>query len=282
MRYHVSLDQAKDLFDRFDIEEHIDSGGQKDVFKGSYNGKPVVVKTLVVNSFQATKRAEREVEVMEQADSDILVDLIYAYPEKVDGNELFVMVEEFIPGKTLREYIDEDGPSLDLGLTTAKNILEVLVEFYQNSWVHRDIKPQNIMITPDGDVRLLDVGIVRMLNEEGLTPTYNDRAPGTPGYSAPEQINNNKAKQGTRTDLFSTGIVMYESTTGQHPFKGHDMTVEEAVMTGEYSKIEIDVNSAASDELQYFFDKTLVPTINQRFRKPELAIDSLERIEEAL
>ena len=282
MRYHVSLDQAKNLFDRFDIEEHIDSGGQKDVFKGSYNGKPVVVKTLVVNSFQATKRAEREVEVMEQADSDILVDLIYAYPEKMDGNELFVMVEEFIPGKTLREYVDEDGPSVNLGLTTAKNVLEVLIEFYQNSWVHRDIKPQNIMITPDGDVRLLDVGIVRMLNEEGLTPTYNDRAPGTPGYSAPEQINNSKAKQDTRTDLFSTGIVMYESITRQHPFKGHDTTVEEAVMTGEYSQIEIDVDSAALDELQYFFDKTLVPTMNQRFRKPEMAIDSLERIEEAL
>lgn len=282
MRYHVSLDQAKDLFDRFDIKEHIDSGGQKDVFKGSYNGDPIVVKTLVVNSFEATKRAEREVEVMKQTDSDILVDLIYAYPETVDGNELFVMVEEFIPGKTLREYIDDDGPSLDLGLNTAKTILEVLVEFYQNSWVHRDIKPQNIMITPNRDVRLLDVGIVRMLNQEGLTPTYNDRAPGTPGYSAPEQISNNKAKQGTRTDLFSTGIVMYESITGQHPFKGHGMTVEEAVMAGEYSQIDLDVNSAALDELRYFFDKTLAPTINQRFRKPELAIDSLERIEEAL
>lgn len=282
MRYHVTLDQAKDLFDRFDIEEHIDSGGQKDVFKGTYNDKEVVVKTLVVNNYQATKRAEREVEVMEEAESEILVDLIYAFPEKVDDNELFVMVEEFIPGKTLRGYIDEDGPSVNLGLTTVKNVLEVLVEFYQNSWIHRDIKPKNIMITPDGDVRLLDVGIVRMLNEEGLTPTYNDRAPGTPGYSAPEQISNDKAKQDTRTDLFSTGIVMYESITGQHPFKGNDMVVEEAVMTGEYSQIEIDIDSAALDELQYFIDKTLVPTMNQRFRKPEMALESVERIEEEL
>lgn len=281
MRYHVDLGQAQSLFERFDIKEHIDSGGQKDVFKAEEDGQPVVVKTLVVNSYQASKRAEREVKAMQEAESEILVDLLHAFPEEIDGNELFVMVEEFIPGKTLRQYIQDEGPGLELGFTIAERILTVLQEFYQNSWVHRDIKPENIMITPDEKVRLLDVGIVRMLNQEGLTPTHDDRAPGTPGYSAPEQMDNDQDKQDIRTDIFSTGIVTYEAITGNHPFKGHEMTVEEAIYSGEYHNAHDKVNGNQVEDMQYFFDKTLDPVMNQRFRKPSYALSEIQNLMEA-
>ena len=278
MRYHVDLDQAKDLFDRFEIIEHIDSGGQKDVFRAKYQGEDVVVKTLVVNSYQASKRAEREVEVMSETQSEILVDFIMSFPEKADDQELFVMVEEFIPGKTLYEYIANEGPSVEMGINVAEKLLTVLKEFYQNSWVHRDIKPRNIMITPDGDVRLLDVGIVRMLNQEGLTPTAQHRAPGTPGYSAPEQIRNEKEKQDTRTDIFSTGIVTFETMSGKHPFKSQGMAVDDAILNGERLSIVQAMMDDEYEEIEFYFDMCLHPTMNKRFRKPDHALSEIEEL----
>lgn len=275
----MPLKRAKEEFERHNLKEHIESGGQKDVFLGEFDEEDIVLKTLVVNSYEATKRAEREIKAMEIIESDVLVDLKQSFPTAIDGNEIFVMVEEYIPGRTLRDYIDQEGPGISLGIKVGKEILNVLQEFAEKDLVHRDIKPRNIMITPNGEVKLLDVGIVRMLNEEGLTPTFQDRGPGTWKYSAPEQLENQKEKQDTRTDLFSTGVVIFESMTGVHPFNTGDLPPHEAIAANERSTVSEELTHPHSEEFEISLSGFLARNMNQRFRKPEFALEEIQRLE---
>jgi len=271
----ISLEDAKKEFPEHNLTQHLESGGQKDVFIGEWRDNPIVLKTIIVDSYEASKRAQREVKAMEKIDSDILVDLKQSFPATIDGHELLVMVEEYVPGETLYDHLQQEGPSLDLGFDVTETLLTVLKEFNEKAMVHRDIKPRNIMIGAEGDITLLDVGIVRMLNEEGLTPTARSSAPGTTRYSAPEQLNNEKQKQDTRTDLFSTGIVLSECVTGQHPFDAKDIPVQEAIQAGEWLKFEEVLDSPISEHLDYYLEFMLSPDMNGRFNTPEEAFDRL-------
>jgi len=275
----ISLERAQEEFPDHDLTEHLKSGGQKDVFVGSWDGEEIVLKTVIVDSYEASRRAKREVEAMKKIESDILVDLKQAFPASIEDHDVFVMVEERIPGLTLRDYLNENGPSIELGFKVTETLLTVLQEFNQKEMVHRDIKPRNIMVTPEGEIKVLDVGVVRMLNEEGLTPTARNAAPGTPKYSSPEQLQNSKDKQDTRTDLFSTGIVMSECITGKHPFEDRGLPIQEAIHTGEWQEFEDVLDSPLTEYLDYFLEFMLSPSMNNRFNTPKDALDSLMRIQ---
>ncbi|SEW10390.1 serine/threonine-protein kinase [Halobacterium jilantaiense] len=278
----ISLDLVQEEFPDHNLTDHLDSGGQKDVFVGEWRGEEIVLKTVIVDSYEASRRAKREVEAMEKINSNTLVDLKQSFPATINDHELLVMVEEFVSGQTLREHLNNNGPSVNLGFDVAETLLTVLQEFNEKSMVHRDIKPENIMITPDGETKLLDVGIVRMLNEEGLTPTARSSAPGTTKYSAPEQLNNDKEKQDTRTDIFSTGIVMAECMTGNHPFNAVDLPVQEAIHTGEWLELEGELDMPISEHLGYFLDFMLSPNMNERFNNPEQALKQLTEIRDRI
>lgn len=273
-----SLDDVREAFPEHSLTEHLESGGQKDVFVGEWRGEKIVLKTVIVDSYEASKRAQREVEAMKKIDSGILVDLKQSFPDTIGDHEVLVMVEEYVPGDTLNEHLDEEGASFELGFDVAETLLTVLQEFDEKAMVHRDIKPRNIIVTPGGDAKLLDVGVVRMLNEEGLTPTARSSAPGTPKYSAPEQLENEKEKQDTRTDIFSTGIVMSECMTGDHPFKMGELPVQEAIHTGEWRPLQEAVDFYAAEHLDYFLEFMLSPNMNKRFNTPESALENLSQI----
>jgi len=215
---------------------------------------------------------------MEKIESDILVDLKQAFPATIGEHEILVMVEERVPGFTLHEHLRQEESGTELGFKVTETLLTVLQEFNEKSMVHRDIKPRNLMISPDGDIKLLDVGVVRMLNEEGLTPTAQNSAPGTPKYSAPEQLQNEKEKQDTRTDLFSTGIVMAECITGEHPFEGVGLPIQDAIYNGEWRRLEGQIDDPPAEYLDYFLEFMLAPVMSDRFNTPEDALDNLSRI----
>ena len=279
MKDRLSLKEVRNELPRFDLRKKLSKGGQKDVFLGSFDDEDVVVKTIILEELQHVKRAELEVEVMKDIDSDILVDLKMHFPDRISGHEVLVLVEEYIKGPTIREYLNSDGPSLDLALQVVNTQLDVLEEFEAKDYVHRDIKPENIMIEPDGTIRLLDVGVVRALEGSDLTPTDWDRSPGTIEYSAPEMLKNDKDIQNVRTDFFSLGIVFFEVATGIHPFEQDNLRIREAIENGVHRNLgdHLDLSSDIED-LDLFFEQLVSTQLHRRPRTVDIARRDFERI----
>lgn len=277
----LSMAEISAHFDQIELINEIDGGNNKRVFEAEFDGVDVAFKLIPVEVRRIEGYARREIEAMERIDSPILVDLHdYAWMT-LEGTQVVVLVEEFISGRTLEEEIEDVGGDVDLGIQVAEALLTVLQPFAEEEIIHRDIKPANIMVTSGGDVKLLDLGIVRMQNRTSLTPTMAPHAPGTYAYSAPEQLQNDSDAQDRRTDLFATGIVMFETITGRHPYTppNYEITIPEAIMEGECLELEgyldDEVLEAGLNEL---FNDLTAKEPYDRPRKPEFALENLREI----
>lgn len=279
MPKYYDLVSVQKHFDDLEIIEHIDSGGFKDVFLVEQDGRNIVLKLLPVDRRSRRKRAKREGQAMKEIESDDFVDLIDYFEETVDERRTFVILEEYIPGGTLEEKLEKEDNSLEFGLNLTQTLLELLSEFDQKDMIHRDFKPANIMIDESGEPQVLDVGIVRFEEKESLTPDHMERL-GTPGYGAPEQLDYEKDEQSIRMDLFSTGIVMFESITGDHPFVDQGEVVTDAICNGSKRDLSNYVEGEFGEDLQFFFDTLTQPQPNKRYRKPEHALEVFNEIVE--
>jgi serine/threonine-protein kinase len=153
-----------------------------------------------------------------------------------DGNDLY-LVMEYIEGRTMSALLREELPALAKVLGWAREAAEGLATIHKAGLVHRDLKPGNVMITPDGHVKLMDFGLARHIAPQvGDTPleetptiepsiTQDGAGVGTVIYMSPEQLHGGKADQ--RSDMFSFGVLLYESLTGEHPFT--KQTIHESV-----------------------------------------------------
>jgi len=127
--------------------------------------------------------------------------------------------EKKIEGQSLKDLLKVKG-RLDATSTIkiAFNVLEVLAAAEAAEVVHRDVKPGNIIIAPDGSAWVIDFGLARHLDMESVTPSSHKWAPCTPGYAPVEQFTNQKRDVDARADLFATGVTLYESLEGENPF----------------------------------------------------------------
>lgn len=264
-------------FQDVNVIQYITSGGFKDVFLVSDDGQETVLKLLPVDRRSRKKRAKRESEAMQKTESDCFVDLLDYYEDEIGGRDTFVMFEEYIDGDTLEQRLKKGGHGLEFGVNVVDTLLELLIEFDEKGMIHRDIKPQNLMIDQNNNVRVLDVGIVRFEEKESITPDHMDRL-GTANYGAPEQLDYDKDLQSIRTDLFSSGIVMFESITGEHPFEGQASSVTDAICNGTRKDLSEFVDGELGEELDFFFETLTHPEPNKRFRKPEYAKEHFENI----
>jgi serine/threonine-protein kinase len=134
---------------------------------------------------------------------------------KVEGTTF--ITQEFVPGEDLKKLIRKMGQlSSGRAVSIARQVCEGLAEAHRLGVVHRDLKPQNIMVDEDGNARIMDFGIARSLRSEGITGA--GVIIGTPEYISPEQVDGQEADQ--RSDIYSLGIVLYEMLTGRVPFEG--------------------------------------------------------------
>jgi len=133
-----------------------------------------------------------------------------------DGTTYFITME-YVPGEDLKSLIHRIG-ALPVGkaVSLARQVCEGLGEAHRVGVVHRDLKPQNIMIDRDGNARIMDFGIARSVKGKGITGA--NVLVGTPEYMSPEQVDGKEA--GPRSDLYSLGIVLFEMLTGRLPFEG--------------------------------------------------------------
>ncbi|MCK4788110.1 MAG: protein kinase [Desulfobacteraceae bacterium] len=124
---------------------------------------------------------------------------------------------EYVPGQDLRGLIRQTGQlTVGTAISIAKQVSEGLAEAHRLDVIHRDLKPQNIMIDKEGNAKIMDFGIARSLQAKGIT--REGIAVGTPEYMSPEQAEAKDVDQ--RADIYSLGVILYEMLTGQRPFEG--------------------------------------------------------------
>ncbi|MGC9652140.1 protein kinase domain-containing protein [Staphylococcus warneri] len=134
-----------------------------------------------------------------------------------EEDDCYFLVMEYIEGPTLSEYIQNHGPlSIETAIQFAQQILEGIKHAHDNRIVHRDIKPQNILIDKNKTLKIFDFGIAKAISETSLTQT--NHVLGTVQYLSPEQAKGESTNEGT--DIYSIGIVLYEMLVGEPPFNG--------------------------------------------------------------
>ena len=134
-----------------------------------------------------------------------------------EEDECFYLVMEYIEGPTLAEYIHNHGPlSVETAIKFTEQILSGIKHAHDMRIVHRDIKPQNILIDKNKTLKIFDFGIAKALSETSLTQT--NHVLGTVQYLSPEQAKGESTDEGT--DIYSIGIVLYEMLVGEPPFNG--------------------------------------------------------------
>jgi len=212
--------KAGDVIDgRFEIDSVISRSGMASIYKAKdrETGETVAVKIPYMqleSDPAAFSRFQREAEIGEMLHHPNILRFIKA-PNK--SRQYIVM--EYLEGKTLSTILQEMRPlPIPDAVQIASYVCGALAHMHEHNVVHRDLKPQNIMICDDGTLRIIDFGIAKATEMRRLTFAGFTPAMGTPDYMAPEQV---KGKRGDeRTDIYSLGAVLYEMTTGSVPFEG--------------------------------------------------------------
>ncbi len=212
------LNNGTILSDRYEILEQVGAGGMATVYKAKdYKLRRLVALKVLKDEYAADEN------VLEKFRNEALAaaglthnNIVGVYDFGQDG-ELNYIVMEFVDGLTLREYIRKRGGlSSDEILKITIKIAEALRVAHSKGIIHRDIKPQNIMVTPEGAVKVTDFGIAKAVSS--ATITNQNEAVGSVHYISPEQARGLRVD--ARSDLYSLGITMYEMATNRVPFEG--------------------------------------------------------------
>jgi len=215
------------------IVRPIGKGGMGRVYLGVDEKKDrhVAIKVLPEHFLEDKKRSEylrRELNIARELDHPNVVDVfdILELRRKSDGKMQGFMLMEFIDGEDLRTYIKAQNLSLTRRLELCEQICAGLNYIHRHrlkdgryhSIVHRDIKPDNILITKDGQVKIVDFGL--SVAETTFSFLRSKSRAGTPRYMSPEQIRGNRVDE--RSDIYSLGVCMYELFTGSSPYEAKD------------------------------------------------------------
>jgi beta-lactam-binding protein with PASTA domain/predicted Ser/Thr protein kinase len=221
------MSETRLLGDRYEVGEVLGRGGMAEVRRGRDRrlGRIVAIKMLRVDhstdaTFQA--RFRREAQSAASLNHRSIVAVYDTGEDLVDGHRIPYIVMEYVEGRTLRELLRERARfTTERSIEVIAGVLDALEYSHRAGIVHRDIKPANVMITGLGEVKVMDFGIARSLADTGVTLTQTAAVVGTAQYISPEQARGEQAD--ARSDLYSTGCVLYELLTGRPPFVGESL-----------------------------------------------------------
>jgi serine/threonine-protein kinase len=221
-------DDTRLLAGRYRIGELIGRGGMSNVYSGRDErlGRQVAIKLLkssLAGDPVFRTRFRQEAQAASRMAHPTIVRVFDAGEERVaeaGGFEGIVpfIVMEFVEGKLLKDVIKEGPVDSAEAIRITEGILTALEYSHRAGVVHRDIKPGNVMITHGGQVKVMDFGIARAISDSSATVAQTTAILGTAQYFSPEQARGESVD--ARTDLYSTGVVLFEMLTGQPPFKG--------------------------------------------------------------
>lgn len=224
------VDTGRVLGGRYELGEVIGRGGTATVHLGLdlQSGRCVAIKMLRSGPAQDPlfrSRLGREARTLAVLNHPAIVSAHdtgcdNSDDSSTDTEQVPFIVMEFVPGRSLRQLLDDRAPTLTEAVHYQVGVLSALDVSHRAGIVHRDIKPANVMITPEGCVKVVDFGIARATVDPAATVTEVQGVFGTPLYLSPEQVLGEPADR--RSDLYSAGCLLYELLTGQPPFVGDD------------------------------------------------------------
>ena len=265
---------GKMLDKRYEILELIGSGGMANVYKAKCHrlNRMVAVKILksdLADSADFRRRFRDESQAVAQL-SHANIMSVYDVSRK---GELEYIVMELLEGITLKQYMERRG-QMDWreALHFITQIIRGLNHAHSRGIIHRDIKPQNIMILRDGSVKVADFGIACLAN---TGDTLTQEALGSVHYISPEQARGDRMD--ARSDIYSAGVVLYEMLTGRLPFEG-DSAV--AVAIQHLSAVPLaprDINENIPEALELICMKAMSPNISKRYASTDEMLEDLEK-----
>src|SRR4051794_36120149 len=218
------MEEPRRLGGRYELGQVLGRGGMAEVYLAMDTrlGRTVAVKTLRADlardpSFQA--RFRREAQSAASLNHPAIVAVYDTGEDYIDGVSIPYIVMEYVDGSTLRELLHSGRKLLpERSLEMTIGILQALEYSHRSGIVHRDIKPANVMLTRNGQVKVMDFGIARAMGDSGMTMTQTSAVIGTAQYLSPEQAKGEQVD--ARSDLYSTGCLLYELLTVRPPFIG--------------------------------------------------------------
>ncbi|MDI6816634.1 MAG: protein kinase [Actinomycetota bacterium] len=266
--------QGQVIKGRYKIDKPIGRGGMATVYRAfdMVLNRPVAVKILHVRFTNNAHFVERFKREAHSAAGLIHRNIATIYDTGyTDG--IYYIVMEYINGKTLKELIDEHAPfSATTIADIARQVVDALAHAHSKGIIHRDIKPQNILITVDKIVKVSDFGIARALAMPGLT--QNGRVLGTARYISPEQARGKPADH--RSDLYSLGVILFEMATGEPPFAGASSVEIAGKHVAEFPKHVREVNPKIPIVLEVIIDKLMRKEPSDRYESAEALLEDLE------
>jgi eukaryotic-like serine/threonine-protein kinase len=212
-----TAETGQERFGRFYLQELLNSGGMADIwFVTDGRGKPFALRKLKKElrfNFLARRRFLRGCEVLSRVNES---EFIIGYVEhgKADGTLYLLM--DYVEAANLKELFTRQDPVL------AENVAQILIDMavglghvHESGFMHLDFKPENVLVTRNGNVRLIDFDLAQPIPEKPLKLSKN---PGTPSYMAPEQLQREPVD--SRADIYAYGVSAYELLTNQKPFPG--------------------------------------------------------------
>src|SRR2546427_2555515 len=262
------------LSDRYELEELVGAGGMSSVFRAHDRllDRKVALKVLhqeYTDDDQYVERFRREARTAASLSHPNIVTVIDRGEH--EGRQFIVF--EYIDGQNLKEVVRQEAPlpvreALELGIQVGR----ALAFAHQQGLVHRDVKPQNVLLNGDGRAKVTDFGIARTLDVDGVTQTGT--VLGTSNYIAPEQASGRQVD--AHTDVYSLGVVLYELLAGDVPFPGENFVAVAMKHVNEPPPNLLDVRKDVPLRVAAAVDRALEKDPGQRFPTMEAFAAELE------
>lgn len=265
----------------FEVQQIIGKGGMGTVYRATDQTLQRDVAIKVLRQNKALGQAQKDM-LLEEARTICKLNhpnIVTVFDvARGSGNSFIIM--EWIEGETLDKIIPDKGLNLKTAVHYASEIILGLSHAHQSQIIHRDIKPQNIILTNDGKVKILDFGIAALAGQQANLETtetvlkwQNRSFNGTPGYVSPEQALGKKRLDG-RSDIFSFGVLFYQMLTGKPPFSGGNTNEKmTSLITGDYKPLPAHI----PEDIRAIINYCLKNATSERYQTSAALFDDLHR-----
>ncbi len=270
---------GKKLDGRYELLELIGSGGMARVYRARdlANGRIVAVKVLkeqFLDNDEIVQRFKNESRAISMLDHP---NIVKVYDVSVwDKTQFLVM--ELVEGEDLKRFMEENGGKLTWKETVqyTEETLQALQHAHEHGIIHRDIKPQNIMLLRDGSIKVMDFGIARFSRSGVHTTT--DKAMGSVHYISPEQARGDVTD--AKSDIYSVGVMMYEMLTGQLPFDGESNVAVAIKQISEDPRPPHELNPDIPESLEAIVLRAMEKDPAKRYESAQAMLEDIARFKE--